>query len=206
MNALFVHGICGSNVFFTPTLIRFRAKGVNPFIFGYSVTIHDFSTIVSNLVKKMIKVSEKGEYVVVGHSLGGVILRAAIDQIPKKAQLPKMAFLLGSPIGASRIAKTLTKNIVIGAITRDCGHLLSSAERMKSIPKPKIPTIAIIGIWGLKGTLTPFGSEENDGVVTLSEVEADWFHEVVRVPVAHNLLTSNKTVADIIIKKITSNQ
>lgn len=204
MNALFVHGICGSNIFYTPTLIRFRTQGINPFIFGYSVTIHDFQTIVSRLVKKMIKISEKGEYVVIAHSLGGIIVRAAMDQLQVKSQRPKMAFLLGSPVEASRVARYLGKSPIVGAIIRDCGNLLGSSERMKKIPKPKVPTYAIIGTRGLKGNLTPFGTEENDGVVTKSEVEAEWYREIIRVPVPHNLLTSSRKVSAIILSKIES--
>ena len=202
MNALFVHGICSSNFFWLPTLIRFRAQGINPTVFGYNATFQDFSTIVNKLVKAMVRVSERGDYVVVGHSLGGVLLRAAIDLLPIGTRLPKKAFLLGSPIGPSRIAKRLKKNIVFGAITRDCGHLLGSKKRMSSIPAPKVPTVAIIGTWGIQGRFTPFGSEVNDGVVTFSEVNAGWFDEVIHVPLAHNLLTSSKSVSEIIIERI----
>lgn len=202
MNALFVHGICGSNFFFTPTLIRFRTQGIRPYIFGYSATLQDFQTIVGKLVKKMEKISEKGDYIIVGHSLGGVIVRAAINQLPKSVPKPKLAFLLGSPIGASRIAKRLGNNIIFSFMTKDCGQLLGSEERMKSIPAPDIPTIGIIGTFGIKGNLTPFGVEENDGVVTFGEVNAEWYSEIIRVPISHNLLTFSKRVSDLIIERI----
>jgi pimeloyl-ACP methyl ester carboxylesterase len=202
MNALFIHGICSSNFFWIPTLIRFRAKGINPTVFGYSATLQDYSTIVRKLVKAIIKLSIKGEYVVVGHSLGGVLLRSAINELPVGTRLPKTAFLLGSPVQPSRIAKRLKKNIVYNAVTRDCGDLLSSKNRMESIPSFNIPTIAIIGKWGVKGKYTPFGSESNDCVVSLSEVDASWFSEIIQVPLAHNLLTSSKCVSDIILERV----
>lgn len=82
MIALFVHGIGRTGFSWTPTLFRFHARGIKTFVFGYSTTLHDFSTIVSRLVRKLVRVSERGTYVVVGHSLGGVLLRAALHQLP----------------------------------------------------------------------------------------------------------------------------
>lgn len=199
MNALFVHGMGRSSFSWTPTLIRFRFNQINSSAFNYFVAREDFSSIVEKLVDELVKISKNGDYIVIGHSLGGVLLRAAIDILPSDC-LPNKLFLLGSPITPSKLADRLKDIYIFDKLTGDCGDLLGSQERMQSIPIPRIPTIAIIGNSGPTGQFSPFGSELNDGVVSVSEVSADWFEEKFFVPVIHTLLPSSKLVSDIILK------
>ncbi len=206
MNALFVHGMGRSSFSWLPTLIRFRSNRIETFVFGYSVALQDFSSIVRRLVKLMAKISKQGDYVVIGHSLGGVLLRAALNELPAGSLLPKRMFLLGSPVVPSRLAKHLGGNLLFRAVTRDCGDLLGSENRMSSIPGAKISTVAIVGIRGLKGRLSPFASEPNDGVVSVGEVRAAWISEEIRVPVVHTLLPSSKCVAEIILERVLKNE
>ncbi|MDD2321722.1 MAG: alpha/beta hydrolase [Geobacteraceae bacterium] len=202
MNVLFVHGMGRSSLSWAPTLIRFRSRGIKPFVFGYSVARQDFSAIVRRLVKVLMDVSKLGDYALVGHSLGGVLLRAALHELPAKTLPPKQLFLLGSPVVSSRLARQLSKNRLFRAVTCDCGHLLGSDERMSSIPEAHVPTVAIAGIRGVHGRLSPFGSEPNDGIVSLEEVSAGGFAEVLQVPVVHTFLPSSKCVADIILDRV----
>lgn len=202
MNALFVHGMGRSRFSWSPTLIRFRARGIGTFVFDYSVTLQDFSSIVGRLVRQLRKISRQGDYVVIGHSLGGVLLRAALHELPAVSVLPKTVFLLGSPLFASQLAQRLRRNFLFRAVTRDCGNLLGSESRMSSVPVAKIPTVAIIGIKGWGGRGSPFGSEQNDGVVAVCEASASWIGDEVQVPVVHTLLPSSKVVAEIILGKM----
>ena len=202
MNAQFVHGMGRSSLSWLPTLARFRAKGIGTYTFGYNVTTRDFASIVHRLVKSLIRLSSRGEYVVIGHSLGGVLLRAAIAELPAGTPLPKILFLLGSPISASTIAMRLRRNFFFRSITRDSGRLLGAPERMLSVPESPVPTIAIIGTRGLRGQYTPFGQEPNDGLVSESEARAEWLTETVRVPVIHTLLPSSKQVSQVMLERI----
>jgi pimeloyl-ACP methyl ester carboxylesterase len=206
VNALFVHGMGRSILSWTPTLLRFRAHEINPSVFGYSATLQDFQTIVDRLITAITQLSMQGEYIVVGHSLGGVMLRAAIEALPIGTSLPQKLFLLGSPIQPSQIAQHLQQNPLFCAVTGDCGQLLGSKERMLTIPTSPIPTVAIIGTGGSQGWLTPFGDEVNDGVVAAKEVLADWLTEEVYVPVVHTFLPSSQRVAEIILARVLANK
>jgi pimeloyl-ACP methyl ester carboxylesterase len=205
MNAVFVHGMGRTSCSWMPTLIRFRARGVTPVVFGYSVALHDFSSIVWRLSTFLAKVSQRGEYVAIGHSLGGVLLRAALYHLPGGTALPEQLFLLGSPVMPSRLAKSLAGNPLFRAATQDCGRLLGSDERMSSVPRAHIPTVAILGTRGWHGRGSPFGTEPNDGIVSVREASAEWFAEEIRVAVVHTLLPSSRQVAGIMLERIIRN-
>ena len=118
--------------------------------------------------------------------------------------MPRMLFLLGSPVMPSRLAMRLRGNPLFRAVTRDSGRLLGSSSRMQAIPIPNVPTVAIIGTRGLRGRVSPFGQEPNDGVVAVSEVTAAWIDESIRVPVVHTLLPASQQVAQILLDRIHS--
>ena len=61
---------------------------------------------------------------VVGHSLGGVLLRAALNSLPPAVRRPRHLFLLGSPVQPSRFAQKLGANPVYRGLAGDCGHRL----------------------------------------------------------------------------------
>jgi pimeloyl-ACP methyl ester carboxylesterase len=205
MNALFVHGMGRTSCSWAPTLIRFRARGIGTFVFGYSVALQDFSSITRRLATFIAGISKQGDYVVIGHSLGGVLLRAALSQLAAGTALPRQLFLLGSPVVPARLAIILKRNPLFNALARDCGRLLGSGERMSSVPRTGIPTIAIMGTRGWQGKVSPFGQEPNDGIVSIGEVSADWLEEEIRVPVVHTLLPSSKHVAEIILERVLVN-
>jgi pimeloyl-ACP methyl ester carboxylesterase len=205
MNALFVHGMGRTSLSWLPTIARFKAQGIACFTFGYNVSIQDFSSIVRRLVKTIVRLTARGDYVVIGHSLGGVLLRAALAELPTDTLLPKRLFLLGSPVLPSRLAKQLLGNPLFRAVTRDSGRLLGSAHRMQSIPVPSVSAIAIIGTRGLRGALSPFGDEANDGIVAVSETSAAWLDETIRVPVIHTLLPASREVAQLMLQRIERN-
>ena len=202
MNALFVHGMGRSRLSWAPTLVRFRLRGIKTYLFGYSVALQDFSAIVRRLVPVLVTLSKRGDYVLIGHSLGGVLLRAALHEMPPGTAMPKCLFLLGSPVVPSRLARQLNRSMLFRTVTRDCGCLLGSEQRMSAIPGADVPTVAIAGTRGVHGRLSPFGSEPNDGIVSLGEVSAGRFVEVIRVPVVHTLLPSSKRVAEIMLERI----
>lgn len=202
MNVLFVHGMGRTNLSWLPTLARFKAQGLRCRTFGYNVTVQDFPSIVRRLVKVLLRISTQGEYVVVGHSLGGVLLRAALAELPTGTRRPKMLFLLGSPVLPSRLAMRLGSIALFRIVTRDSGRTLGSVQRMQSIAKPEVPSVAIIGTRGLRGRLSPFGQEDNDGVVAVNETTAEWLDEIIRIPVVHTLLPSNREAAQIMLERI----
>ena len=202
MQALFVHGMGRSPVSALPLLWRLERRGVLPFTFFYTVTFENFSSITRRLQNKIIDIGSNGDYVLIGHSLGGVLIRNAMASLPCSAKLPERVFLLGSPIRPSRIAQSFRQNWLYRLATQDCGQLLASEERMTSVPPSPVPTTSIIGTKCLMGLSRLFGGEENDSVVSYSEVTSDWISEEVRVPVTHTFLPSHRSVSEAVIERI----
>src|SRR6202034_4433106 len=53
---------------------------------------------VSRVARRLTQIADAGEYVLIGHSLGGVLLREALRDLPRAVRRPTRLFLLGSPI------------------------------------------------------------------------------------------------------------
>ncbi|MBT7442816.1 MAG: alpha/beta hydrolase [Methylococcales bacterium] len=178
-----------------------RRAGLKTASFGYTTTFEDFTSINTRLVKQIISLAKTDRYIVVGHSLGGVLLRAALNSLPVTINRPDQVFLLGSPVHASRLAKYLKNNILYRAFTGDCGQLLSSSKRMHQVGPLKDTTTSIMGVKGISITKKFFGEEPNDGVVSISEVNDNWIYSKIQVQIVHTLLPSSRHVTKIILNK-----
>ena len=70
---------------------------------------------------------------------------------------------------------------------------------MSSLPVPEIPTRIYAGTAGPRGPLSPFGSELNDGILTVSETELPGI-PLVQVPALHTFIMNTRVVADDIVR------
>lgn len=202
LRALFVHGMGRSPLSGWPLLWRLKRAGLKTHTFGYAVTIEDFSAIVDRLTARIEQLARQGNYVLIGHSLGGVLLRAAIARRSADTPAPRHLFLLGSPVQAPRLALRLRANPFFRALTRDCGQLLGSKQRMLEIGAADVPVTAVAGVWGAPKELGLFDKEANDGFVSVSETLAPWIKDRMELPVLHTLLPASAHVAEAILKRL----
>jgi pimeloyl-ACP methyl ester carboxylesterase len=185
-----------------PLLLQLRRAGLLTGTFGYSVALEAFPEIRERLVARISQLADKGDYVVVGHSLGGVLLRAALNSLPPAVRQPRHIFLLGSPVQPSRIAQRLGANPVFRGLAGDCGQLLGSTARMEEIGPMTVPTTAIVGRRGLPWPARVFAGEANDGVVSVAEASAEWIEDQVVVDCVHTLLPASRRVGEIILERL----
>lgn len=202
MQALFIHGMGRSPLSGWPLLRQLQRAGLKTTSFGYLVSVDDFSSITARLVSRIELLATRGDYILIGHSLGGVLLRAAVGALPPGVRQPRHVFLLGSPMRPARLAQRLKDSLLYRLATRDCGQLLGSTERMQQIAPLAAPTTVVIGTRGFPGSSGPFGHEDNDGVVAASEVAAHGIADEVRVPVVHTLLPSSRLVTAVILNRL----
>lgn len=203
MIILFVHGLGRTPLSGWRLLRQLRCAGLKTRTFGYTAFFENFDAIVARLRTEFSLLDASESYVVVAHSLGGVLVRAALNSMLPGAAYPRHVYLLGSPVRASRIAARLKDNFMFRTLARDCGQLLASAERMKAIGPLDVPTTGIVGVRGICGRYSLFGDEVNDGIVSVSEVMAPWLTKYVQVPIFHTLLPSSRRVANIILQELT---
>ena len=105
-----------------------------------------------------------------GHSLGGVLLRLAIDRLPADARRPDRLVLVGSPQGVPRLARRFSTWPIYRLISGEAGQMLADASRMAALPAPAVPCTVVVGTRGFPPRLSPFGDEPNDGLVAVAEV------------------------------------
>jgi hypothetical protein len=171
-------------------------------VFNYLVSVESFARISDRLLEAIGELSKTGKYIVIGHSLGGVILRDALSKLKPSTKLPEEVFLLGSPQKASRLAMKLARHSAYRLLTGDCGQLLSQPERMAEVPPLTIRCTSVVGTLGIRGGL--FGNEVNDGIVSANEVQAPWIENEVRVNVMHTMLPASHRVTAVILLRLSA--
>lgn len=202
LEVLFVHGMGRTPISGWPLIFALRRAGFHTSTFTYFVSREAFDTIVDRLASTIRGVANRGNYVVVGHSLGGVLLRAALSRLDTGVRQPRHLFLLGSPVRQARLAYRLARNPVFRRLTGDCGQLLASEVRMTGIRAAAGSVIGVAGVVRAARRLKAFGGEPSDGIVTLSEVSADWLSEQVQVPIAHAFLPWSPAVVRVILDRM----
>ena len=202
MHALFVHGMGRTPLSGWHMLARLRTAGIHTHTLGYVAAFQRFDSIQQRLVARITALSRVGDYVLIGHSLGGVLILAAVAALPPGTKPPRQIFLLGTPIQPSHYAMTLRRNWLFRLLAGDCGQLLASSSRMAAIGATRIPTISVVGVAGWRGWPSPFGGELNDGIVSIAETHADWITEEIRLPMWHTYLPSKKQIADLILARL----
>jgi hypothetical protein len=202
VNILFVHGMGRTPLSAWRMLRKLKQAGHRVHTFAYFVSVDSFEAIRHRLHKRLRDLAAEGEYCLIGHSLGGVLLRAALADASDLARPPRRVFLLGSPMRPSRLAARLKDNWLFRLVARDCGQLLASPERMEAVPWVEAPTTVVMGTRGLGGRWSTFGSEKNDGIVALSEARPPWPCRWVEVPVTHTFLPSHRAVANLVLREL----
>ncbi len=195
---LFIHGMGRSSLSAWPMLRELRRNGFITQRFDYFVSFSSFAEIKSRLKQRIVDLATAGDYILVGHSLGGVLIRAALNDLPLSVRLPRHVYLLGSPMRSSLLAKKLGSNPLFRLLTGDCGALLGSDKRMQMIGSLTTPTSAIIGARTIALTRPIFQQQPNDGVVTHYETSASWFQHEIELPLIHSVLPSSTQIARLI--------
>lgn len=206
MLVLFVHGMGRTPFSGWPLLRHLRQAGLRTTTFGYTTAFENFDSIKLRLISRLSKVAGDESYILIGHSLGGILIRAALNALPEHVKRPHHVFLLGSPIQTSRLAVRFKNNLAYRALAGDCGQLLASPMRMNEIGSLNETTTSIAGVRGFANGRGPFGSERNDGVVSITEISAPWLSNQEQVPVIHTLLPASARVAKVILREVCGNE
>lgn len=200
MQIFLVHGM-GRSPFGLFGLSRdLRRAGHNTSFFSYSVALHSFPENASRLLSHIRKNSSSDEaFAVVAHSLGGVLTRSISPELPKSF---RKLVLLGPPNRPVVMAKKFSHNAFYRRLTGTSGQLLGDDAFYATLPIPSVPTLVIAGTHGRTDPFSPFGSEPNDGIVSVAETRLPG-SECAEVHALHTLIMDDP-VARLLIREFLS--
>jgi pimeloyl-ACP methyl ester carboxylesterase len=196
MRAILIHGMGRTPVAMLVLATRLRAAGIRSSLFGYVAAFERFGACAKRLEKFIEKQAADEEFIVVGHSLGTVLARAALPNLIRK---PRAFFMLAPPTQACLAARKFASFKVFRLFTGEMGQLLASKKFMDALPLPDVPTKIYSGSGGPRGRGSPFGDAPNDGVLLVSETTLPGV-PMQTLPVIHTFMMNQRVVAQDIVR------
>ena len=195
MKAILVHGMGRTPMSLLLLAGRLRRHGFAVRLFGYS-TLRSFNTCVARLVSSATAVGRHESFILVGHSLGSVLIRAALPRL--EPIRPVACFFLAPPSKTAKAARFFATKALYRLLARECGQLLADDRFMETLALPIVPVRVYAGTAGYKGRFSPFEGEDNDGILAVSETQIGAEDNIVRVHAIHTfIMNSAQVCADI---------
>ncbi len=190
MLVLLVHGLGRTPVSMFGLAAHLRRAGHRTRFFGYSPTLESFPHIVRRLTALLHDLARRNQPVgLVGHSLGGLLLRLAVADVPT-LQVSHLV-TLGTPNPPARSALLASRLFPFRWLTRSCGRFLASTT---AVPSREVPCLRVAGTAGPTGWWGHFGGELNDGLVSVAEVRTGPADAPLLVPALHSFLMDHPAV------------
>ena len=200
MPVLLVHGMGRTPLSLHRLARHLRRSGYDARVAGYVATVEPFARIVQRIRDRVAALGEGGQrYAVIGHSLGGLLLRAALAQLSAGA-LPSHLIMLGTPHRAPRLAVRCQALWPYRLINGECGQILAQPSFFDQLPPLAVPYTIIAGSRGWAGRGSPFMGEPNDGLVAVSETRVCRNDVPLVLPVRHTFMMNDSGVRAVIRK------
>ncbi|HEX4612131.1 MAG TPA: alpha/beta fold hydrolase [Urbifossiella sp.] len=195
MLVLLVHGLARSPLAMFGLAAALRRAGHHTRFFGYSAALESHPRIVRRLAARLRGLARPGRPVgLVGHSLGGLLLRSALAEVPELRVHHLVT--LGTPQLPARGAQVASRWLPFRLYTRDCGRFLATPG---VAPVPAVPYTLVAGTAGPTGRWSPFGDEPNDGLVGVAETRIRPGDAPLLVPTVHTFLMDHPAVRSAVV-------
>lgn len=201
-NVLLVHGLWRTPICMLSLGRRLKREGYGAQQFAYVSVIEPYERIVARLAAHLTRMAAAGPYAVVGYSLGGVLLRAALPRVDTPP--PVHLVMLGTPNRAPLLARRLGTFAAFHLAMGESGSNLSQETFYRDLPIPAVPYSIIAGTRGPVGRLSPFGNDANDGIVAVRETRIRDDDAVIALPVTHAFLPSASVVQSRVVAILAS--
>jgi alpha/beta hydrolase family protein len=194
MRVVLVHGMGRTPLSMLRLARALRRARHEVTVFGYLAAVERFSRILARLGGRLGESGARGPYAVVGHSLGGLLVRAVLGQPPASLTPPAHLFMLGTPNQPPGLARRFHRFWTYRGINGECGQLLASPSFFAHLAPVSIPYTIIAGTAGFTGRRSLFGDDPNDGIVTLRETLISPQDRPVTFPVRHTFMMNDARV------------
>jgi pimeloyl-ACP methyl ester carboxylesterase len=203
MNVLLAHGFGRTPLAMWWLARHLRRAGHAVEQFGYVATIEPYERIVRRLDARLARLAAaEDEYALIGHSLGGLLLRVATTRLRPDQRKPAHLIMLGTPNRPPQ-AIGLLRTRPLRWVAGGCGRCMASAEWYDGLPALTVPYTVIAGTRGPTGRLSPFGRDPNDGLITVHETCVRDGDEVLTFPVFHTYMMDDARVRAAIMGLLT---
>jgi pimeloyl-ACP methyl ester carboxylesterase len=198
MRVLLVHGLGRTPASLMLLHHALKRAGHTPANFAYFAFAEPYVHIRDRLVVRLQQMANQPEPVaLIGHSLGGLLLRDALARVP--ALSVHRLIMLGTPNQSPRRARRVESWLPFRVFARTSGELLASARAMERIAKPTVPYTIIAGTGGYRWLSAPFGGEAHDGVVAVGETRIQDGEEPVLMKVSHTFMMNDRKLWAVVL-------
>ncbi|HET7038384.1 MAG TPA: hypothetical protein VFH97_00770 [Gemmatimonadales bacterium] len=198
MRLLLVHGLGRTPLSMVGLSRHLRRHGYPCRLFGYQAAFRSFAGIVARLRRRLESLAGGGApYGVIGHSMGGLLLRAALPGLP----LPRHFIMLGVPNRPPRLARRVRRIWLYRLVNGDPGQRLADPGFYAELPPPPPYTI-ITGTAGPRGRWSPFGDFPNDGLVAVDETLVRDHDRPILLPVGHTFMMARRSVRAAVVEAL----
>jgi pimeloyl-ACP methyl ester carboxylesterase len=191
VDCILIHGMGRTPMSMLLLRHRLRRAGHRVHLFGYLPTLETLDAVSLRLQRLLISRVQAKPYVLVGHSLGGVIIRHTLARL--NSPRPAACFLLAPPMIACRAAKYFSQFFLFRWLTGEMGQLLAKDAFMQQLAVPENTTI-YAGIGGPRVVWLPFGTSLNDGILLLEEACGDGRASVLEFRCGHTFIMNSRAV------------
>lgn len=196
-----IHGMGRTQVSMALLARRLRAAGHHTSSYSYFVSRDPLVRIADGLVAHVERTisddqkadergDRRGDFAVIGHSLGNIVTRMALPRLPGLRRF----VMLAPPNQPPVLARTLASNPLYRALTRDAGAKLTDDEFYRQLPRPAVPTLIVAGTRGPRTSWLPFAGQASDGIVGVDETRLPGVAHV-EVPAIHTFIMNDAEVA-----------
>ena len=200
MKILLIHGLSRTPLSLSSLESYSQLRGATTEQFSYFAFAETFDSIVDRLCIRCQAIAQQGPYGIVAHSLGGLLIRAALDR--GFIALPQHIVMLGTPNQPPRLAPLAWRLPPFRWWTRHCGFNLTNPAFFDTLPRLKSPYTIIAGTIGPTGVWSPFGDELNDGIVAVTETLLSDLDHLIQLPVWHTFMMNDITVKKTVAKAL----
>lgn len=194
---ILVHGMGRGPLSLALLAWRLHRAGYRPHFFYYLATFEKFDACAGRLARFIAQRTAGQDYAFVGHSLGTVLLRAALAQLPVA---PQASFFIAPPTVACQFARRLKNFRLFRWLTQEMGQRLADPAFMGSLPIP--PNCHIFaGDAGPRWSWWPCGDAPNDGILTIAETRLPNVPHTV-VAAQHTFIMNRPEIAAAIVEHL----